>query len=89
MKNQHDLVLRYVLVILSRFEKTFQATKSKLTNEKTTMNCNYWTTTNDHLQQEKTTYNKKRNNSQLQRTENLFKYAQNNQKYHKVLILQK
>ena len=56
----------------------------------TTMNCNYWTTTNDHLQQEKTTYNKKRNNSQLQRTENLFKYAQNNQKYHKtkVLILQ-
>ena len=57
----------------------------------TTMNCNYWTTTNDHLQQETTTYNKQRNNSQLQRTENLFQYAQNNQKYHKtkVLILQK
>ena len=56
----------------------------------TTRNSNYWTTTNDHLQQEMTTYNKKGNNSQLQRTENLFKYAQNNQKYHKtkVLILQ-
>ena len=53
----------------------------------TTMNSNYWTTTNDHLQQEMTTYNKKGNNSQLQRTENLFKYAQNNQKYHKTKVL--
>ena len=42
IKNQHDLGLRYVLVILSRFEKTSQTTKSKLTNEKTTtMNSNY------------------------------------------------
>ena len=38
MKNQNDLVLRYVLVILSRFEKTLQTTKSKLTNEKTKYN---------------------------------------------------
>ena len=38
MKNQRDLVLRYVLVILSRFEKTLQTTKSKLTNEKTKYN---------------------------------------------------
>ena len=38
MKNQRDLVRRYVLVILSRFEKTLQTTKSKLTNEKTNYN---------------------------------------------------
>ena len=43
MKNQHDLVLRYVLVILSRFEKTLQTTKSKRPNEKTNYNeLNYW-----------------------------------------------
>ena len=38
MKNQNDLVLRYVLVILSRFEKNFQTTKSKLTIEKANYN---------------------------------------------------
>ena len=37
-KNQHALVLRYVLVILSRFENTLQTTNSKLTNEKTNYN---------------------------------------------------
>ena len=75
------MVLRYVLVILSRFEKTFQTTKSKLTNEKTNYNeLQLLTTTNDHLQQEMTAYNKKGNNNQLQRTENYFQYAQNNQK---------
>ena len=53
MKNQHYLVLKYVLVNLSRFEKTLQTTKSKLTNEKTNYNnCNYW-------QLQITTYNKK------------------------------
>ena len=53
MKNQHDLVLRYFWVILRRFEKTLQTTKSKLTNEKTNHNdCNYW-------QLQITTYNKK------------------------------
>ena len=34
-----------------------------------------------------TTYNKKGNNNQLQRTENIFKYAHNNQKYHKTKLL--
>ena len=34
----NDLVLRYVLVILSGFEKNFQTTKSKLTNEKANYN---------------------------------------------------
>ena len=34
-----------------------------------------------------TTYNKKRNNNQLQRTENIFKYAHNNQKYRKTKLL--
>ena len=66
MKNQQDLVLRYFLVFLSRFEKIFQTTKSTLTNEKTNYNelqllNNYkWppTTSNDYLQQ-------KGNNSQL------------------------
>ena len=88
MKNQHDLVLRYVLVILSRFEKTLQTTKSKLTNEKTNYNeLKLLTTTNDHLKQEMTTYNKNGNNNQLQWTENIFKYAHNNQKNHKTKLL--
>ena len=73
---------------LSRFEKTLQTTKSKLTNEKTNYNeLKLLTTTNDHLQQEMTAYNKKGNNNQLQRTENVFKYAHNNQKYHKTKLL--
>jgi hypothetical protein len=76
MKNQRCLGLRYVLIILSRFEKTLQTTKSKLTNEKTNYHdLSLPTTTNDHLRQEMTTYNKKGNNNQLQTTENYFKYA--------------
>ena len=89
MKNQHYLVLKYVLVNLSIFEKTLQTTNSKLTNEKTNYNkLSLLTTTNDNrLRQEMTTYNKKGNNNHLQRTENIFKYAQNNQKYHKTKLL--
>ena len=34
-----------------------------------------------------TTYNKDGNNNQLQWTENIFKYAHNNQKYHKTKLL--
>ena len=34
-----------------------------------------------------TTYNKNGNNNQLQWTENIFKYAHNNQKYHKTKLL--
>ena len=55
MKNQHDLVLRYVLDILSIFEKTFQTTKSKLTNEKT--DYNQWTVTTDNYKWPPTTRN--------------------------------
>ena len=83
MRNQHGLVLRYRLVILSRFENTFQTTKWKLTSEETNynecwqlqsaMNSNNWTTTNDYLKHE---WQQKPTPKDWK----WFKYAQNNQK---------
>ena len=77
------LVLRYHLVILSRFENTFQTTKWKLTSEETNyngrqqlqfaMNSNNWTTTNDYLKHE---WQQKPTPKDWK----WFKYAQNNQK---------